>query len=123
MTAAVVEVTVGDDALEVRLTGLDSAVALRRHLRVAVADIVDARVVSRAEARAGLGWRVGGGYWPGHMATGWFTVPGRKGLRQWWSVYRDARLLVVDTSLERPSRVVLQAPDVDGLDAQLHARL
>ncbi len=61
--------------------------------------------------KAGVGWRVGGTYWPGRVAAGWFTMPDRKAARQLWSVYRDDEVLVIDTTRERPCRVVLQRPD------------
>ena len=49
------------------------------------------------------------------MATGHFTVPGRTGARQFWCVYRDPEVLVIDTSLENPARIVLQHADRDRL--------
>ena len=54
--------------------------------------------------------RTGGGYWPGRMATGHFTWRHRKGIRQLWAVYSDKEALVIDTTLEKPARIVIQHP-------------
>lgn len=104
-------VEVGDEQVEVAISGLDRVMALSGGVALDMSEVTGARVVPVAEAKAGLGWRVGGAYWPGWLATGWYTVPGRKGARQLWSVYRDSEVLVIDTTRERPSRLVLQHPD------------
>jgi hypothetical protein len=52
-----------------------------------------------------------GAYLPGYVAAGWFLVPDRPGARQFCCVQRDRDVLVVDTDLERPTRLVLQHPD------------
>ena len=108
-------VHVHDDRVTIDLGGLDQLWCLARHLEIPFEDITDARVAPVSELKRGLGWRVGGGYWPGRMATGHFLVPDRPGARQFWCTYRDAEVLVIDTSLERPARVVLQHPDRDRL--------
>lgn len=97
-----------DTELRVTLTGLDMVLAFARRMVIPVAAIIGARVIARDDAKQDLGWRVGGGYLPGLLATGWYTMRTRKGDRQWWSVYRDRELLSIDTSLQRPARVVLQ---------------
>ena len=80
---------VSDDAVDITFAGVDKWLTLNpRGQHLCIADITDARVVSRDEAKQDLGWRLGGGYWPGAMATGWFSVRGRKGARQLWRVYR-----------------------------------
>jgi len=76
-----------------------------------MAAIVAAQVRPVDGLRKGLGWRVGGGYFPGRLATGWFTVKSEKGKRQLWCVYRAREVLVIDTRLDKPSRIVLQLPD------------
>jgi hypothetical protein len=107
-----VHVHVHDDAVDIRFSGVDWLMAFNpsgQHL--AMTDITDARVTPRADALVGLGWRLGGGYWPGAMATGWYSERGRTGVRQLWCVYRDREVLVIDTALTKPCRVVLQHPD------------
>ncbi len=102
---------VHDDAVDVDFTGWDQVWALKRHLRLDMADVVEARIARQDELKADLGWRVGGTYWPGSVAAGHFTTKGRKGVRQLWSCYRDDEVLVVQTRLDNPWRVVLQHPD------------
>ncbi len=110
-----VEVYVHDDRVTIDLGGMEQVWCLKRHVELPIADVTGARVAPVDELREGLGWRVGGGYWPGRLATGHFTVPGRSGARQLWCVFRDPEVLVIDTVLERPCRVVLQHPDRERL--------
>ena len=105
-----VEVYVYQDRVTVDVNGLDRLVSFFGHLDLSMYDIEDASVRPVADVRQGLGWRVGGGYVPGRLVTGYFTVPGRKGARQLWCVYRDPEVLVIDTRLDNPCRVVLQHP-------------
>ena len=75
-----------------------------------ITEITDARVAPVAPLKKDLGLRTGGGYWPGRMATGHFTWRHRKGIRQLWAVYSDKEVLVIDTTLEKPARIVIQHP-------------
>ena len=118
-----VSVYVHDDRVTVDFDGWEQLWCLKRHVEIPLADITDARVAPVEEVRAGLGWRVGGGYWPGRMATGHFTVSGRPGARQLWCVFRDREVLVIDTVLESPCRVVLQHPDRERLAWLIAERL
>jgi hypothetical protein len=106
-----VQVIVQDDAVDIRLHGMDRVLALSGGLTLPIADITAVRVMRQRDAKSDVGWRVGGGYWPGAFATGWFTWKGRKGLRQLWCAYRDEAVLVIDTTRSVPARVVLQHPD------------
>ncbi len=106
-----VEVEVRDAEVAVELSGIDAVYALRRHLRLPMSCITAAAVVPKAEARRSIGWRVGGTAFPGRVLAGWFVDRRRRGHRQWWSTYRDDEVLVIDTTLRHPSRVVLQHPD------------
>jgi hypothetical protein len=107
-----VHVYVGDDAVNVTFNGIDRIITLcPRGLRLDMADVTAARVAPATELRVGLGIRVGGGYYPGRLATGWFTVKAAKSKRQLWCVHRDPELLAIETRLDRPCRVVLQTPD------------
>ncbi|MEZ5142923.1 MAG: hypothetical protein R2726_10450 [Acidimicrobiales bacterium] len=110
-----VHVFVYDDSVDVTINGLDRWLSLSAGVHLPMDDVLGARVASFEEVRSDIGWRVGGTYWPrswgGGIATGWYTVPGRKGARQLWCVFTDPEVLVIDTTLERPSRVVLQVPD------------
>jgi len=108
-----IEVTVQDDAVEIRMTGaFDTAACMSGGVRVPMSDIESARLTSWDEVRADVGWQIAGAYVPGLIVTGWYTMKGRRGARQLLAIYRDRReLLVIDTRLERPCRIVLQHPD------------
>ena len=108
-------VFVHDDAVDIDFIGWSRVWALKGHVELAMSDIVDARVASRAELVADLGWRVGGTAWPGKVIAGRYTTRGRKGVRQLWDTYTDQELLLVETRLDRPWRVVLQHQDRDFL--------
>lgn len=110
-----VEVHVTDDEVMIGFSDLERVLALSGGLRLRIDEVTDARVAPIDEVRDGLGLRVGGGYFPGWFATGHFMVPGRKGARQLWCVFRDAEVLVIDTTRQSPCRVVLQHPDRDFL--------
>ena len=112
-----VSLHVSDDGIDVLVTGwFDRLMCVTNAIHVDMADIVGARPVTWDEAVPGMGWRLGGAYWPGRIATGWYGVPDRKGARQWWAVFRDRdHLLEVETRLENPTRLVLANPDRDRL--------
>ena len=111
--------------LDVEVRGIvDAMLCLSGDQHVAIDDIVDARIAPWSEVRAGLGWRTAGGYLPGWFATGWYAVPGEKGARQFLAVFRDrSRILVVDTTLERPRRLALALDDAPAVLAELQAAL
>ena len=110
-----IHVRVHDDAVDIELTGLDRTLALKSHLRLPMSVVTDARVAAQGDLKADLGWRVGGTYVPGCVAAGHYSTRGRKGVRQLWAVYRDPQVLVIETSLVNPWRIVLQHPDRDRL--------
>jgi hypothetical protein len=119
-----VHVHVSDDAVDITFTGLDKWLTVNpKGQHLAMADITSALVTSRAEAAAELGWRIGGGWWPHALTTGSSTVKGRKGARQLWCVYRDQEVLVIETRLDKPWRVVLQHPDRHDLAWYIGERL
>jgi hypothetical protein len=105
-------VYVFDDAVDIMFTGADRWLTFNPHGQlIAMDDVTGARVTSRAEARVNTGWRMPGTAWFWSLAAGWYTVKGRKGARELWCVYRDPEVLVIDTLLSRPCRIVLQHPD------------
>jgi hypothetical protein len=106
-----IDVYVHPDTVDITFVGLERILSLKDRLILPMDDIVSARVRPVAELKQQLGWRVGGAYWPGLVATGHYTVRGRKGARQLWCVQRDREALVIDTRRDRPCRVVLQHPD------------
>jgi hypothetical protein len=106
-----VRVHVHDDRLQFDLDGIDALVALSWHFAIPMDHVVSASVRPFAEVRPDLGWRLGGTWIPGIVSAGTYGVTGRPGARQFLSVYRDPEVLVIDTDLERPARVVVQHPD------------
>lgn len=115
-----VSIVANEDSVGITLTGIDAALAIRRQLTIAMSDIKAASIMEVAEAKKSLGWRVGGGYFPGRFATGHFLS--RKGIkgRQFWSVYRDKEVLVIELSNGPVWRVVLQTPDRVALAEQIN---
>lgn len=104
-------IDVSEHGVSVSFTGVDRMLCLSGGLQLRSDEITGVRLMPRAEAVASIGWRVGGAYWPKLLSTGWFTVPGRTGKRQLWNVYRDDEVLVIETTRDRPTRLVLQDPD------------
>jgi len=118
-----VDVFVSDTGVDLDFRGMDMVLCLTRHVRLDISDVVRAQVISVQGPRAEIGWRFGGAAWPGALTTGWYTVRGLKGRRQLWCVYRDPEVLVIDTTLPKPSRVVLQHPDRHDLAWYIGERL
>lgn len=117
-----VSTTISAGALTVHLRGLDGMWCLARDVVVPLASIRDVRIAAWPEVRAGLGWRVGGAYWPGWIATGHYLADRLGGERQFLAVFREReRLVLVDTELPSKKRVVLQVRDPDRLVADLRA--
>ena len=114
-----VHVDVVGDALEVRFTGWAIGLALKRHLRIPLSEILDVRIEDAKSARGLWGWRIAGGYWPGWFTTGHFTVAKKvrreKGERALLYYFGRSRVLVIETTRLRPRYVVLQVDDPDQL--------
>lgn len=106
-----VAIHVADTAVTVELDGLERVLSVAGRVEVPMEHVVSARVAPVDTVRDGLGWRSLGAHLPGYVAAGWFTVPDHPGARQFWCVQRDRDVLVIDTDLERPARLVLQHPD------------
>lgn len=106
-----VNVFVHDDAVDIDFTGWNRVWAFQNHVRLAMDDIVDARVANRAELRKDVAWHVWGTCWPGTVTSGHYSTRGRKSVRQLWDVYSDDEVLLIETRLDRPWRVVLQHQD------------
>jgi hypothetical protein len=105
-----VELVVHDDSIDLTFSGRDRFLALSKGIHLPINEITGARVATVEEMKQSLGWRVGGGYWPGRMATGHFTWRGRQRYRQLWSFYKQNEVLVIDTTRKNPARIVLQHP-------------
>ena|SRR5215213_5148378 len=103
-----VDVQVRDDRVEIRFSGWDHLWTLSRGMTIPMAAIVSARVAPTEEVRRDVGWRLGGTAWPGSILAGRFSVKGRRNARQFWDVRKADEVLVIDTRLPRPSRIVLE---------------
>lgn len=112
-----VRVDVVGDAVEVRFTGLAIGLALKRSLRIPLAEIVDVRVEDAKAARRLWGWRIAGGYWPGWFTTGHFTVSKKvrrtKGERALLYYFGRTRVLLIETTRRRPRFVAVRVDDPD----------
>ena len=104
-----------DDHVAVHLSGLDTLWAGKSRLILGIEDVVSARVVERNEAVEALGWRLIGANVPRVAKAGTFSIKDRPGERAFASVYRDERVLVIETRLERPRLVILQHRDAHEL--------
>ena len=110
-----VEVVVHDDAVDIDFSGWNRVWSLKQHLRLGMYDIIDARVVPQSEVKKHLGVRMLGTWVPGAVTSGRYFSRGRKGARQIWDTYRDPEVLLIETKLDDPWRVVLQHPDRERL--------
>ncbi len=120
-----VTLLVHDDSIDLQITGwFDRAMCLSSGLTLPLTEITGARLVGFDEAKASIALRVGGTWVPGLIATGWYAVRGRRGARELWAVFRDReQVLVIDTTLDRPCRIVLGHPDRERLAWWINERL
>lgn len=118
-----VRVTLTDTGIDVKVSGMDMMWSLRAAIKLPWSDVVGARVVEAKAARKRLQWRVGGTSWPGSVNAGHFTVRNEPGVREWWVTYRDPEFLEIETTRERPTRIVLQVADRAELAAAINARV
>jgi hypothetical protein len=119
-----IAITIGTDAIDVRLTTWDRIWALRSALSIPLSDVTAVSVRPRDELRDEiLGWRLGGTYVPRRAIAGNYSVRGRRKERQFWCVYRDGEVLAIETS--RPNRryVVLQTAERAKLAATISERI
>ncbi|MCU1354580.1 MAG: hypothetical protein JWM05_3789 [Acidimicrobiales bacterium] len=117
-----VTIEIDETAVHIAVTGWAPLLAFCRRLDLALQDIVEARADDVDRLKPTLGLRLGGAYVPGLVTTGRYTVRGRKGCRQLWYVFRAKRVLVVETRLMRPCRVVLQVEDPAARAAEIERR-
>ena len=118
-----VAVALTDSGIEVRLTGMDLVWSLRGTVTVPWSDVVGARVVDAKAARSRLLLRIGGTGLSGVVKAGRFTVRDEPGVREFWVTYRDPEFLEIETTQERPKRIVLQVPDRAELAAAINTRV
>ena len=106
------------DALLVRLTGGDRALSLKAHLEIPWPKITAVRAMNQRDVpyTESTWLRAPGGYLPGlfrHGSYGW------KPNREFWAVYRQTRVLVIDIDDWDYHRVVLGVEHADGVANEL----
>jgi hypothetical protein len=111
------------DRFVVTCAGWGAILAFARTVEVSLSDVAAAHVVPLTEARTSSGWRTSGSYVPRLICAGWYTVRGKRREREWWwSTFQDADVLVVETQLTKPRRIVLETSDRVELAAAINAR-
>lgn len=108
---------VGDDVL-VRAKGAMAVWAFKNEVRVPMASITEVGVADRREPPGGL--RAPGSEVPGLVRAG--THRGREG-RTIWFVGRARRVVVIETDIKKPRRVVAQVADPEAVVLALRAAL
>lgn len=106
-----ITVETSPDGVVVHADGIDRVWALSAGITLPPEEITSAFVAPRRELLEELGWRMAGTYFPGVMALGHYAWRGRRGVRQLWFAYADDELLAIDTTRDKPARVVVQHPD------------
>ncbi|MEP6624269.1 MAG: hypothetical protein ABJC79_07485 [Acidimicrobiia bacterium] len=106
-----VAITLTDDDLVVKFTGLDALWAVSGGITLPLTEVVGAKLVDTAVARARLRWKISGTGLTGVVKAGQFTVADEPGARELWSTYRDSEYLEIATTRRRPHRIVVQHPD------------
>jgi hypothetical protein len=115
-----ISVHVDSANLVVRCSGSAILYTFTRTVSVALVDIASASAVPYDSTLTGTrGFRRLGTFVPGRVAVGWFSRRDRKGSKDWWFVFRPKEVLVVETRIARPSRLVLQTDQCHELAAQL----
>src|SRR3954467_6685711 len=102
---------------------MDTLWSLRGAISFPWSDVVGAGVVDAKTARKRLNWRVGGTSWFGSATARHFTVRDEPGGRGGWGAYRAPDFLEIETTRDRPRRVVLQVPDRAELAAAIAERI
>ncbi len=112
-----IELTVDPATLRIDLTGFDALFAIKRRLDIPTGLITAAAAMKRTQVpyRKGTWLRAPGTYVPGFVRHGSY---GRSPTREFWAVYRQTSVLVVDVRDWEYVRLVLGIADPD-----LQARL
>ncbi|MDA3039666.1 MAG: hypothetical protein O3C27_09080 [Actinomycetota bacterium] len=118
------QLTIDGPTLRLQMTKLDQIWTLRRHLEIPLEAVISASVQAKEPLADRLAFRIRGSSIPGMLLAGSFTVwkEGREHAkeRQFWLTFRGAEVLVIDTNLRSPSRIVLEVPDRRRLAAMVN---
>ncbi len=110
-----VAIDVVGDELVVSMSSWDRIWTLRRSISVPTASVTRIDVAFRQPLMEQAGLRVRGSSIPGLILAGTYTVWSsfrqHEGERQFWLVQRATEVLVIETDLVRPSRLVVEVDD------------
>lgn len=105
-----IDVTVGQDSVNVELSGWDRIFALKSRLTIPRDRITGVSVVHRSE----VGWppalRAPGTFVPGAIKHGSYGVGAK---REFWALFRQERVLIMEVDQWKYARVVLGLQDAD----------
>ena len=122
-----VSIDIVGDELVVSVTGPDVALALRRSISVPVAAITSVEIGFKNPLLDQLGFRIRGASIPGLLVAGtysvWASYRRFEGERQFWFTKRATEVLVIETDIARPSRLVIETEDRHELRRRLNEEL
>lgn len=122
-----VSIDVVGSELVVSMTGWDRIWTLRRSISVPASSVTRVDVGFREPLLEQAGLRVRGSSIPGLLMAGTYTVWSdfrrHDGERQFWLVKRATEVLIIETDLVRPSRLVVEVPDPYDLRRRLNEEL
>ena len=107
-----IELSIDGENLRLRLGGIERLLALKRHLEVPAHLVTGVAALDRTAIPPGKGtWlRAPGTYIPGLIRHGSYGVPPH---REFWAVFRQRRVLVVNVRDWDYARLVLGIPEPD----------
>lgn len=104
-----------DDELILKISGWDVVWSLHREVRAPIDAVTSITVQAKEPLIDELAFRLRGGSMPGVVMAGRFSVWKRyqhhEKERQFWLTKRKSEVLVVQTAIAQPSRLVLEVPD------------
>lgn len=110
-----IDVSLDEGKLSVGLTGWHRFFAMRSSVEVALADVESVSLQSKRPLIDQVAVRMRGSSIPGRVLAGTYSVwphaRVEKGDRQFWMTYGAPEVLVIETSVSRPRRIVLELDD------------
>ncbi len=109
------EVSLDGGTLSIDLSGWHLFFAMRSHVEVPLADIESVSLQPKHPLVSQVAVRMRGSSIPGRVLAGSYSVwphaRVEKGDRQFWMTYGAAEVLVIETRVSRPRRIVLELED------------
>lgn len=108
-------VSLDGGTLSIDLSGWHMIFAMRSHVEVPLADVESVSLQSKHPLVSEVAVRMRGSSIPGRVLAGSYSVWPHarieKGDRQFWMTYSAAEVLVIETKVARPRRIVLEMDD------------